>query len=888
MIPKSIIGFLVVLCLLAFSACKEEVEKDVTEFSPNQEHAMFDTLFGELTDQEQYYQHFLVEIPATYQTNIDSLCNWLVTFKPGGIRFMDWNQDSVTRVKFRLDTLMNIQPIYFANFFSYLDLPEYPYWDVSPKNCDLKWTQVFTNDHIGLVDFNRPFPSEEYTTWTKKWEQAMGAQFISKHFKDTNVVVDFDLFRTALKSSDQLVQLNLTHFDTVQLNRFRTIYDYKGQFVLDVNTDAVNTQLKGGADFIRVELSPTRAQQFPYSKWQIDGSNRSAFDQSTQRILAAKANLKFQQVFRPSSEQKESVRLNVAVQSCALLNNKSNALPLTKGAYFFAVDKWDVATNLKIDNKLKVVQDDLLEIESLAKKDGTKIIFLPDTLTEKQIESIKKVKRNQETVFCFSSVSLYNSLRETPNLVFIHPLLRKKENASLMSQLFSRQLNLDGNFSNYGLLVKGEKILKTKLGYASPSFCGLSSDTLRKIDYAVNTAISGKAFPGCQVSLAKDGYIFYEKSYGRYTYEDAQPITNEAMYDIASLTKVVATTMVGMLLYERGAYRLTDSLKDYLPDSLSKHLTFPSTIRNITFQELFTHKSGLPAGFPLLNYLQYTNANIGRLDKYYCDRPDSVYSIEVADNFYLEEAYRDTMWLRLNKMWLDPSKEYKYSDVNMNTLYFIFKSILHNNPDKYGFKLKKEEMKTRDLFVEFLYENIYNQLLMTHTKYKPLRHYPKNQIVPTENERFWRKQLLQGHVHDPNAALYGGIAGNAGVFSTSHDLAILCEMLRQKGTYAGKRYFKAETVSQFTAAQPNSFRGLGFNKPSLNTSAFGCANAAPPETFGHTGFTGTCIWVDPVNNISFVFLSNRVYPQVNNRIYQYGIRRNIHQLAYDSFLFTED
>ena len=202
--------------------------------------------------------------------------------------------------------------------------------------------------------------------------------------------------------------------------------------------------------------------------------------------------------------------------------------------------------------------------------------------------------------------------------------------------------------------------------------------------------------------------------------------------------------------------------------------------------------------------------------------------------------------------------------------------------------MKKNEQKTRDLFVELLYTKIYNELTMAHTKYKPLQHYPKNTIVPTENERFWRKQVLRGHVHDPNAALYGGIAGNAGIFSTTNDLAILCEMLRQKGMYAGKRYFKTETVEKFTSAQPNSFRGLGFNKPSMNTSAFGCAYSAPQATYGHTGFTGTCFWVDPVNNISFVFLSNRVYPQVNNRIYQYGIRRTIHQLAYDSRLFNEE
>ena len=243
------------------------------------------------------------------------------------------------------------------------------------------------------------------------------------------------------------------------------------------------------------------------------------------------------------------------------------------------------------------------------------------------------------------------------------------------------------------------------------------------------------------------------------------------------------------------------------------------------------------------------------------------------------------MWLKLNQIWLDPNKPYKYSDVNMNTLYFLFKSMLHNNPQKFGYRLGKGEEKTRNLYVEFLKDQFYNALGMERTTYKPLKRFKKSEIVPTENERFWRKQLLHGHVHDPNAALYGGVAGNAGIFSTTNDLAILAEMLQQKGWYNNKRFLTAETVNKFTAAQSGSHRGLGWNKPSLNTSAFGCAHVAPLETYGHTGFTGTCIWIDPVNHLTYIFLSNRVHPTVNNRIYQYGIRRNVHQIAYDADLF---
>jgi CubicO group peptidase (beta-lactamase class C family) len=245
------------------------------------------------------------------------------------------------------------------------------------------------------------------------------------------------------------------------------------------------------------------------------------------------------------------------------------------------------------------------------------------------------------------------------------------------------------------------------------------------------------------------------------------------------------------------------------------------------------------------------------------------------------------MWLRLNRIWLDQSKPYKYSDVNMNTLYFIFKSIIENDPKNYGFKAPLKELEDKNLYEAYLYREFYKKMEMVNTMYTPRKQVNKDRLVPTENERFWRKQLLQGYVHDPNAALYGGIAGNAGIFSTTNDLAILAQMWLNGGVYNGKRYVKKETVDLFTKAQPDSHRGLGFNKPSMNTSAFGCADSAPPQTYGHTGFTGTCIWMDPVNKITFIFLSNRVHPTVNNRIYNYGIRGNAHQYVYDAHLFQE-
>jgi CubicO group peptidase (beta-lactamase class C family) len=411
---------------------------------------------------------------------------------------------------------------------------------------------------------------------------------------------------------------------------------------------------------------------------------------------------------------------------------------------------------------------------------------------------------------------------------------------------------------------------------------GINSDTLNKIQYAVRQAINGKAFPGCQVLIAKSGSIIYDESFGYYTYNKEVAVSKNSVYDLASLTKVLATTLVGMKLYELKEIDLKDSLHKYLPDSLNDYLQYPSTIRNVTFQELFTHQSGMPSGFPILEYIQYQTNEIGRYDKYYCDIKDSIYSIEVAKNFFIEKAYQDSMWIRLNKLWLDSDKNYKYSDVNMNTLYFIFKGILNANYNNFGFKKYELEQDDFDIFEAYLNKTIYKALNLKRTFYRPITKVALDEIVPTENETYWRKQLLQGYVHDPTAALYGGVAGNAGLFSSANELVVICEMLRRRGAYNGVQILDAATVDLFTQAQPNTFRGLGFNKPSINTSAFGCAPSASLKTYGHTGFTGTCFWVDPDSEMVFIFLSNRVNPKVNNRIYEYGIRKNIHQTAYDA------
>lgn len=433
--------------------------------------------------------------------------------------------------------------------------------------------------------------------------------------------------------------------------------------------------------------------------------------------------------------------------------------------------------------------------------------------------------------------------------------------------------------------IKKSTLLADVLGDDVPEGVKLSKDTLRRINYIVNHAINSRAFPGAQVLVAKKGKIIYNQSFGHHTYTRQKPVSNQDLYDIASVTKVAATTLLAMKLLEDSLIQLDDSLWKYLPeDTLKPYLKFPpSTIRNITIRELLIHRSGLPAGMNLIGYMLYTDTIYGRYDKYYCDLKDTVHTVPVAENFYLEKGIHDSLWVSLNQIYLDPEKPYKYSDISMNLLYEIFSSVLRKNEHIMEVPKNKKAKKEFNHFEEFLQQKFYRELGMQRTVYRPLRFFPPESIVPTENETYWRKQLLRGHVHDPYAAILGGVAGNAGLFTNVTDLASLFQMWLNKGRYDGKVYLKPETVALFTSRQAPGHRGLGFNKPS-GTGGFGIPEETPLSTFGHTGFTGICSWADPDNELIYIFMCNRVHPKVDKKIYQLGVRKRVFQAIYDAFL----
>ncbi|MEO9532383.1 MAG: serine hydrolase [Crocinitomicaceae bacterium] len=876
---KHLIHFFSCLLVLAFASCKSDVVPEEIASTTEESNFWTDSIFGQLSPKQQYYQHLIIEVPAYYQAQKDSLVNWIAINEPGGIKLLDWNVDTIGLLKNALDTLPILKPIFFTDFYDDLGLAPYSYWQSNEKNRSTKLMKLFKKGNFGLVDFTQGEKVILKHEWMDSMQNELGIQSVVGNFTDLHLKDDFDDFLSLLNKNKQAIKINFSRLDSVDLNSYRNSADYEGCFIVKSKVKKINSFINGGADFVFKSIESGDV----YSNWKT--LNQSGFDASTKRVLDFKSSFQSANTRQNLKSELTYARLNFSHNAVALITNKSNLLPFKKRFTIYGEFDGKISNKVRTENQVSFQKMKWNEkkIAQLLESEKEKVLLLSDTLNEDLLQLLGKTKAKSKTLICFSNLEQYELLKNAPHLCFVPSV--KTIDLAILAQQFTGRQELNGDFVYQDNVQKGITLRKTKLGRTVPEFVGYDSDTLRSINWLVNNAMNGRAFPGCQVLLAKDGAIIYDQQFGHHSYKRQKLVTEESIYDLASITKIVATTMVGMKLYEMGAYKLRDSLEDYLPDTLKDYLPYPSTIRNITFEELFIHKSGLPAGFPIIKYMQYTNENVGRLDKYYCDQKDSVFCIEVAENFYLDKEYADSMWLKLNQIWLDKSKPYKYSDVNMNTLYMMFKSIIQNNPKDFGFNESQKQLEGRDLFVEFLYKTYYEPLGMSRTLYKPRTKYATNSIVPTEDESYWRKQLLQGYVHDPNAALMGGVAGNAGMFSTTNDMAILCQMLLNKGEYNGQRFLKEETVTKFTSAQEQSSRGLGFNKKNISTTGFGMATESSIATYGHTGFTGTCFWIDPEEGLVYIFLSNRVHPKVNNRIYNYGIRKSIHNTAYESRMF---
>ncbi|MBO9152785.1 glycoside hydrolase family 3 N-terminal domain-containing protein [Chitinophaga sp. GCM10012297] len=403
----------------------------------------------------------------------------------------------------------------------------------------------------------------------------------------------------------------------------------------------------------------------------------------------------------------------------------------------------------------------------------------------------------------------------------------------------------------------------SQLEAASPESVGMNGNVLNRIDSLAYDMIQKGAAPGCQVLAMKDGKMVYRKSFGFYDYSQKEPVTDSSVYDLASVTKICATTLSVMRLYDEGKLSLDSTLGTYLP------WVRGSDKEKLVIRDVLMHQAGLVAYIPFYRGTLYDNGWPDTL--LFAAHLDSIHSLRVAENLYMTPQYNDTMFqIILDSKLIPAGSRYIYSDNDFIFLGKIVESITGKRLDHY------------------VRETFYEPLGLRTMGFEPRSHLPLSQLVPTEFENNFRVQLIRGDVHDPGAAMFGGIAGHAGLFSNATDLGVLMQMLLNGGTYNGKSYIHPETIQMFSAYHSNiSRRGLGFDKPEKDNASrdepYPCKSASP-LTYGHTGFTGTCVWIDPQYKLAFIFLSNRVCPNggANTKLYSLNVRSNIMETLYDA------
>jgi beta-N-acetylhexosaminidase len=396
--------------------------------------------------------------------------------------------------------------------------------------------------------------------------------------------------------------------------------------------------------------------------------------------------------------------------------------------------------------------------------------------------------------------------------------------------------------------------MQTGLQTIMPSELNINTNALKKIDALIADAISQQAMPGCQILISQHGKVFFHKAYGYHTYEKEIPVDLTDVYDLASLTKILATTAAVMSLFDKNMLLLQATVDTYLQE-------FKGTqIGSIKINEILTHQSGLPSWIAF--YRELIQSDTLR-QEFLSQSFSADFPIQIADNLFTKASYRDTIFKRFVERPIG-RKNYLYSDIG----FYLLQAIV-------------EELAKLP-FEEYVRTTFYEPMQITSLVFNPTRIIDKSRIVPTEFDNEFRKQLIHGFVHDQGAGLLGGISGHAGLFGNAMDVAVMMQMFLNKGVFEGKRYIDSVTVEMFTMKQfPNNRRGLGFDKPTNQKGTGSSADEASPLSFGHTGFTGTFAWSDPKHNLTVVFLSNRIYPSASNRkLSDLQVRRKVHQLAY--------
>ena len=468
---------------------------------------------------------------------------------------------------------------------------------------------------------------------------------------------------------------------------------------------------------------------------------------------------------------------------------------------------------------------------------GKKSVFLPQQVVQNMYALNEKTNT---IVVVFGNVYILHNLPNLPCMLSAYQDDSSYQQIAAQIIFGKKAANgmlpaTAGRGYNEGAGINTLPVLETGIPKSNALVEGMKSDFSENLTKHLLNAVEGGNMPGGQVMVLKNGKNIYQKAFGHFAYDSSKPVATSDLYDLASVTKIAATTLSVMKLHEQKKVKLDAHIHLYLPELKGTNK------EKITVRQLLTHEAGLLAFIPFYNEAKKYPGVFSKV-------PNAIHSVPVADSFWMRKSFKDTLWKMILSSQVKNKGEYLYSDLSMIIL---------------GRMVERISGKPLNEFAE---QNFYRPMNLRRTTFNPAEKFKTDIIAPTAEDRYFRMQTIQGHVHDPSAAMWGGVAGNAGLFSNAEDLAKIMQMLLNGGTWNGKNILSAGTINEFTVRQKNTHRGAGFDKPNDETGAkANVSEFISKAAFGHSGFTGIWAWADPENQIVFVFLSNRTYPDENNR-----------------------
>lgn len=598
------------------------------------------------------------------------------------------------------------------------------------------------------------------------------------------------------------------------------------------------------------------------------------------KILVYKGKVAPESVKNPSLEQlifdknRAATLFNVLQKSFVARNGTHSHLPLTNLAdnYFASLSRDNQVGEIFRGGLERYTHIEHFEIEespsaklkaNISQFDWVLVDLTDQSIGATWVNFVNQLSENQYVAAYVDDVHVLGQLSKNVAIIWNYETVPLAYD--LVTQAFFGAIDVDGVFPidiHSALEYEGSDEIASikRLRYGFPELSGIDESKLSAIDGIMEDAINQRATPGAQIMVVKNNRVVYEKSFGFQTYDSLRPINKHTLYDIASVSKVAGTLQAVMFLVERGAISLDAPIYKYFPELEGQ----PKG--EMIIREILAHQAGLPAYYPFWRKTMDKRREFS--DEYYSEQLIEDFDQLVVPGLYMRQGVADSLWnwIISEDIRLADEPEYRYSDIGFMLLKRLSEKILNQPMD------------------DFLKQNIYDPIGIDRLTYNPLCLFDRDNIAPTEQDHYYRNSTIWGNVHDQNAAFVGGVAGHAGIFSNANELAKLLQMHLNKGDYGGYSYFKPETVEEFTKTQfLGNRRGLGWDKPSKeveNTSKH-CSDA----TFGHTGFTGTAVWVDPEEELIYIFLSNRTYPDAGNgKLIKMNVRTKIHDVIYDAII----